>query len=255
MTSPSNTAPGRSPFAPFLAACTFLTRLPLPGAAAVDEDSLARSSVWFPVVGAVVGAFGALTLIGAGRLWPPFVAATLSVLATVLLTGAFHEDALADSADGFGGGWTRERVLEIMSDSRIGAYGVVALVLVLSARIGCLAAMAPMDGARALIGAHVLARWSSLPLIRVLPYARPEGSGNPFVGSVTGARLFSGTLLAVLLASMALGRRVLPAALAAAVVTAVAGRYFRARLGGITGDCLGATNQIVELVTYLTVLA
>lgn len=245
----------RSPFAPFLAAFTFLTRVPLPRPAHVDGEILARSSVWFPVVGAVVGGVGALTLTAAERLWPPFVAAVLSVLATVLLTGAFHEDALADAADGLGGGWTRERALEIMSDSRIGSYGAVALVLVLSARLGCLAAMAPMDGARALVGAHVLARWSSLPLIRALPYARTQGAGKPFVGAVTGPRLFAGTLLAALLVTLALGWRALPAGLAAAAVTAMAARYFKARLGGMTGDCLGATNQIVELVTYLTVLA
>lgn len=255
MTSPSDAAPRRSTLATFFAACTFLTRLPLSGSAHVDTETLARSSVWFPVVGAVVGGFGALTLIAAEKVWPPFVAAVLSLLATVLLTGAFHEDALADAADGFGGGWTRERILEIMKDSRIGSYGTVALVLVLSARVGCLAAMAPMDGARALVGAHVLARWSSLPLIRWLPYARADGAGKPFVGAVTGPRLFAGTLLAALLVTLALGWRALPAGLAAAAVTAIAARYFRARLDGITGDCLGATNQLVELVTYLTVLA
>lgn len=255
MTSPSETASRRFALGPFFAAFTFLTRLPLPGASTMDAETLARSSVWFPVVGAVVGGFGALTLIAAGRLWPPVVAAVLSLLATILVTGAFHEDALADAADGLGGGMTRERVLEIMKDSRIGSYGAVALVLVLSTRIGCLAAMPPMDGARALIGAHVLARWSSLPLIRALPYVRAQGAGKPFVGGVTDLRLLAGTLLAALLVAPALGWRALPAALAAAVVTAIAGRYFRARIGGITGDCLGATNQIVELVTYLTVLA
>jgi adenosylcobinamide-GDP ribazoletransferase len=254
MTPPVLTVPRRSIFGPFLAACTFLTRLPLPGSA-VDAETLARSSTWFPVVGAIVGAVGGLTLTVAGRVWPPFMAAVLSVLATVLLTGALHEDALADAADGFGGGRTREQVLEIMRDSRVGSYGTVALVLVLSARIGCLAAMAPLDGVRALIGAHVFARWSSLPLMLALPYARLEGSGKPFVGGVTRPRVLGGTLLAALFAVPALGWHALPAVLVAAIVTAIAGRYFHSRLGGITGDCLGATNQLVELVTYLTVLA
>lgn len=255
MTPPPDTAARRSPFTPLLAAFTFLTRLPLPGAAHVDAEILARAAAWFPLVGAVVGGFGAATLVAAGRLWPPFVAAVLAILATVLVTGAFHEDALADAADGLGGGHTRERILEIMRDSRIGSYGAVALALVLSARIGCLASMAPEDGARALIGAHVLARWSSLPLIRALPYARAQGAGKPFVEAVTGLRLLAGTLLAALFVAPALGWRALPAGLAAAAITAMAGWYFRARLGGITGDCLGATNQLVELATYLTVLA
>jgi adenosylcobinamide-GDP ribazoletransferase len=253
------TAPGgaeRRPslFAPLAAAFTFLTRLPLPGAAEVDAQTLARSSAWFPVVGAAVGGLGGLALVGASHLWTPFVASVLAVLTTVLVTGGFHEDALADAADGLGGGWTRERVLEIMSDSRIGAYGAVALVLVLTARIGSIAAMSPLDGARALVGAHVLARWSSLPLIRLLPYARAQGSGRPFAGAVTISRLLAGTLLASLLVAAALGRHALPAGIAAAVVTGAAVGYFRARLGGVTGDCLGATNQIVELVTYLVVL-
>jgi adenosylcobinamide-GDP ribazoletransferase len=241
--------------APLLAAFTFLTRLPLPGADQVDGETLARSSLWFPVVGAVVGSVGGAVLVASARVWPPLVAAVLALLATVLLTGAFHEDALADAADGLGGGVTRERALAIMKDSRIGSYGAVALVLVLSGRIACLAAMEPMEGARALIGAHVLGRWSSLPLIRMLPYARTDGSARPFVGAVTGLRLVGGTLLAAGLAGPALGARAVAAGLAAVAVTALATRYFRARLGGITGDCLGATNQIVELITYLTVLA
>ena len=115
-------------------------------------------------------------------------------MATVLLTGAFHEDALADAADGLGGGRDRERMLEIMRDSRIGSYGAVALVLVLGARLGCLAELATPDGARALIGAHVLARWSSLPLIR--PAAvRPGPGSRPSRSSaaVTRLRLAIGT--------------------------------------------------------------
>lgn len=241
-------------WASFCAAFTFLTRLPFPGADRVDAETLGRSSVWFPVVGAVVGAVGGLTFIAAARLWPPFVAATLATLATILLTGAFHEDALADAADGLGGGSTRQEALEIMKDSRIGAYGAVALVLGLSVRIACLAAFTPLDGARVLIGAHVLARWSSLPLLQGLPYARAHGAGKPFVEGVTRARLLAGTLLAVVLVTPALGWRALAAGLVAVVVTAIAGRYFHVRLGGITGDCLGATNQVVELATYLTVL-
>jgi adenosylcobinamide-GDP ribazoletransferase len=254
VTGPAQTRQ-RVMLAPLLAAFTFLTRLPLPGADHVDGETLARSSLWFPVVGAVVGGVGGGVLVAAARVWPPLVAAVLALLATVLLTGAFHEDALADAADGLGGGVTRERALAIMKDSRIGSYGAVALVLVLSGRIACLAAMEPMEGARALIGAHVLGRWSSLPLMRLLPYARIDGSARPFVGAVTGLRLVGGTLLAAGLAGPALGARTLPAGLAAVAVTALAARYFRARLGGITGDCLGATNQIVELITYLTVLA
>ncbi len=238
-----------------LAAFTFLTRIPLPGSDRVDAAMLARSAVWFPLVGAVVGGAGALALVGAGRLWPAPVAAALSLIVTVLLTGAFHEDALADAADGLGGGRDRERMLEIMRDSRIGSYGAVALVLVLGARLGCLAELTTPEGARALVGAHVLARWSSLPLIGVLPYVRAQGAAKPFVGAVTPTRMLVGTVLAAMLVVPSLGSRALAAGLAAIVVTALAGLFFRARLGGITGDCLGAANQVVELSVYMVMLA
>jgi adenosylcobinamide-GDP ribazoletransferase len=242
------------PIGPLLAAFTFLTRLPLPGAVGVDAVTLARSTVWFPLVGAVVGGVGALALEGAARVWPPAIAAALSLMATVLLTGAFHEDALADAAEGLGGGRDREHTLEIMRDSRIGSYGAVALVLVLLARLGCLAALATTDRALTLVAAHVLGRWSSLPLLGLLPYARPDGAAMPFAGT-TAARVIAGTLLAALLVALTLGPRAPAAGVVAIAITAVAAAYFRARLGGITGDCLGATNQIVELATYLVVLA
>jgi len=187
-----------------LAAFTFLTRIPLPGATRVDADLLARSAVWFPLVGAAVGAIGALVLVGAARVWSAPVAAALSLLATVLVTGAFHEDALADTADGLGGGQTRERMLEIMRDSRIGSYGAVALVISLALRMGCLTMLVAPEAAPAVVGAHVLARWSSLPLIGFLPYVRAQGAGKPFVGGVTPVRVLTGTVLAALLAAVAL---------------------------------------------------
>jgi adenosylcobinamide-GDP ribazoletransferase len=238
-----------------LAAFTFLTRIPLPGATRVDADLLARSAVWFPLVGAAVGAIGALVLVGAARVWSAPVAAALSLLATVLVTGAFHEDALADTADGLGGGQTRERMLEIMRDSRIGSYGAVALVISLALRMGCLTMLVAPEAAPAVVGAHVLARWSSLPLIGFLPYVRAQGAGKPFVGGVTPVRVLTGTVLAALLAAVALGPDALVAGVAAGIVTALAGVFFRNRLGGITGDCLGAANQAVELTVYLVVLA
>jgi adenosylcobinamide-GDP ribazoletransferase len=238
-----------------LAAFTFLTRIPLPGAARVDADLLARSAVWFPLVGAAVGGIGALVLVGAARVWSAPVAAALSLLATVLVTGAFHEDALADTADGLGGCQTRERMLEIMRDSRIGSYGAVALVISLALRMGCLTMLVAPEAAPAVVGAHVLARWSSLPLISFLPYVRAQGAGKPFVGGVTPVRVLTGTVLAALLAAVALGSDALVAGVAAGIVTALAGVFFRSRLGGITGDCLGAANQAVELTVYLVVLA
>lgn len=237
----------------FLTGMMFLTRIPCPAWVGYHPDYLAWSTTWFPVIGAVVGAFGAGVFALASAGLPPFVAATLATAATVWLTGAFHEDALADSCDGFGGGWERDQVLAIMKDSRVGSYAVVGVALALATRIGALATMGGPDAAaRALVAAHVLGRWSSLPLIWHQPYVRETGSkSRPFAASVTPARLVVGTLLAVALSAAVLGTRALPALGAAMVVTLVAGRYFRRRLGGITGDCLGAANQLVEIAVYL----
>ena len=249
----------------FCTAVMFLTRLPVPRWVGHDPAWLARSTASFPLVGVVVGLVGGLVVWGAARVWPPTVAAALSTAATVWATGAFHEDALADSCDGFGGGWDRDQVLAIMKDSRIGSYGAVGLGLALITKVAAVAAIAAADGRlalRVLVAAHVLGRWSSLPLIWGLPYVRPSAPGDdgsksrPFAASVTGPRLAAGTAVAVAAVALALDARAHPAAVAgalclAAAVTALAARYFRRRLGGMTGDCLGAANQMVEVATYL----
>ncbi|GJG86160.1 adenosylcobinamide-GDP ribazoletransferase [Gemmatimonadetes bacterium T265] len=245
----------------FFTAVMFLTRIPCPRWVGHDPAWLARSTAYFPLVGVVVGLVGGAALWAAARVWPPFVAAALSTAATVRVTGAFHEDALADSCDGFGGGWEPAQVLAIMKDSRIGSYGAVGLALVLLTKVGALAAIAAADAgtaARALVAAHTLGRWSSLPLIWGLPYVRQDEAGakaKPFAAAVTGPRLAAGSALSagVTAAALApLGPAAVVAALAlAAAVTALAARYFRRRIGGTTGDCLGAANQLVELATYL----
>ncbi len=246
----------------FFTALIFLTRIPSPRWVGHDPAWLARSTVYFPLVGVIVGLAGGAVLWTGAHAWPPFVAAALSTAATVCVTGAFHEDALADSCDGFGGGREPAQVLAIMKDSRIGSYGAVALALALLTKVGALAAITGANAAtavRALVAAHALGRWSSLPLIWSLPYVRagePDGAkSKPFAASVTAPRLAAGTALAAAVTAAALaplGPAAVAAALAlASLVTAAAARYFRRRIGGTTGDCLGAANQLVELATYL----
>lgn len=243
------------------AAITFLTRIPWPAPAdePYEPADLAMGTVWFPVVGAIVGAIGAVVLRFGMAIWPTPIAVVLAVGATVLATGAFHEDALADAADGFGGGWTREQVLAIMKDSRVGSYGVIAVVLVVAAKLAALDAIAGVDRAdavRALVAAHTIARWSSLPLIARYPYVREgAGAGKPVAGQVTTGRLLAGTALAIAILAATIGRRTLAVSGAALVVTGLAGWYSARRIGGITGDCLGAANQCVELATYLVLAA
>lgn len=244
----------------FFTALMFLTRIPCPRWVGYDPALLARSTVYFPLVGVVVGLWGAVLYRGASLGWTPLVAAALATAGTAWLTGAFHEDALADACDGFGGGHDPTRILAIMKDSRVGAYGVVGLGLALITKVAALASVGADDVGlvgHALVAGHVLGRWSSLPLIWGYAYVRDtDGTGRPFAASVTTARLAVGSAVAIGVVAATLPAqplRTVGVLLVAAILTALAGRYFRRRIGGITGDCLGATNQLVELATYLVV--
>lgn len=243
----------RGALRPFLTGVMFLTRIPCPPWVGHDSEYLARSTVWFPLIGALVGGWGAAFYVAGRAGWAaPVVGVLLATAATVWLTGAFHEDAMADACDGFGGGWAKDDILRIMKDSRVGSYGVVGLVLVMALKVAALAALSPGDAVRALIAAHALGRWSSLPLIWRYEYVREtSATGKPFAASVTPARLVIGTVMAALVAGLALGVRAIPAALVVLAVTWMAGRYFRRWIGGITGDCLGAANQVAEMAVYL----
>jgi adenosylcobinamide-GDP ribazoletransferase len=243
------------------AAFTFMTRLPLGRLASHDPADLPASALYFPVVGLVVGLAGGVVYLGAMRLWTDSIAVALSMCATVLVTGAFHEDALADAFDGFGGGWSRDQVLAIMKDSRVGSYALVGVTLTLAVKFAALHALSASQPAigvvRALVVGHVLGRWSSLVLIRGYPYVRPvaedqrPSAGRPFVSGVTTRRFVAATIIMIAIINVAAGWLGLVPLVVAIAVTALAGRYFRARIGGITGDALGAANQLVEVCVYL----
>ena len=251
----------------FLLALQFFTRIPVTGRLAqwvgYSPAMLRASAAHFPAVGWVVGAIGALTLAGALALWQPLVAAVLCTVVTVLLTGAFHEDGLADVADGLGGTSNRERALEIMRDSRIGAFGAIALVLALGLKFALLAALAGQGAwvaCVALLAAHVLSRLVPLAVMRALPYVGAEGGkAKPMADAVSGSAVGIGVLWslpAVALLALAGGAaNGLAALLAAALVGVVMVRLLRRRLGGFTGDALGATQQLSELAIYLALAA
>ncbi|HEY0928763.1 MAG TPA: adenosylcobinamide-GDP ribazoletransferase [Gemmatimonas sp.] len=245
----------------FAAAFTFMTRIPLWRWIAHDLSDLPRSATWFPLVGAVVGAVGAIVFLLADQWWSSLIAALLSTVATVRLTGAFHEDALADSLDGFGGGWTPEQVLTIMKDSRVGSYALVGMILAVVTKCVVLAEFSGAQAAAALIAAHTLGRCASVWLIAALPYVRPAESaerpsaGRPFVDGVHRGRIMAATIASAIVVTLCLGEVALPAITLALLLTAASGRYFRRRIGGITGDALGAVNQLVELGVYLMLAA
>lgn len=236
-------------------ALVFLTRIPVPWTIPDIEARLPRSTPWFPVVGALVGLVGAAAWWGAHTLWGPLPAAIAAVAATVLVTGAFHEDGLADTFDGLGGSPERERALEIMKDSRLGSYGALALMLTVIGRIVALLLLGAAAPA-ALIGAHALARFSSLPLIRWLPYARDDGgTGKPFAGGVGITGLVVAFAFTAALTGLLWQLQATVVWLAAAAIVLLLALWFRRRLQGITGDTLGAANQFVELTALLALAA
>lgn len=243
-----------------LTAVQFLTRLPVPSVPH-EQDSLARAVKFFPIVGLLIGS-GSVALNRALSPHLPLpIVALLIVVYLVAVTGCLHEDGLADSADGFGGGWDRDRVLAIMRDSRIGTYGAAALVLSVLARVSLIASLSRTQVAAYLIAAPVLSRWTTLPLSFYLPPARDQGpdSGKNQIGGqgariarlTAGSSLVFGTLLAFVIVFALLRVRAFIPVLISMGVTLVTALYYKRRIGGITGDCFGATNQLTEIAVYL----
>lgn len=232
-------------------AAIFFTRLPLPSLPAQSADDLRRCAAYFPLVGWLVGGAAAGAWWCAARVFSAPLASGLSLAATVLLTGAMHEDGLADVCDGFGGGAGRERILDIMKDSRIGAFGVIGLLLALGLKWQAVAALPPALVPAMLVAGHALSRAASISLMATLDYAR-EG---PSKARAVTSRLAGGRLalaLALGLGSLALlPPRLWTAAAAVAAVRWAAAVWFRRRIGGYTGDCLGACQQLGELAFLL----
>lgn len=233
----------------FFTALSFLTRIPAPAFTGWEEGRLARSARYFPLAGMVAGALAALVWFCAAPFLPPLAAALLTLAFSALLTGALHEDGLADCADGLGGGFTRERALEIMKDSRVGTYGALALIFSVGIRAAALAALAPLSGALALIAAAVAARAAVVLILLLGRYARKEGGkvSAEGLGKGEAAFAFLTALAGVLIAG--------PAGLAALFAALILARLWlwrlNARLGGYTGDGLGAAAQFGEMAALL----
>ncbi len=228
------------------AAIAFLTRLPVP----VADVPLARAARWFPVAGALVGGIAGAVLLAVSAVLPVPLAAGVAVAAGVLVTGALHEDGLADTADGLGGGRTRERALEIMRDSRIGSYGALALVFSVMLRWTALAGLAPGEGAVALVVAHAVSR-GLMPAVPLLTRcARPHGLGNMLDG-VRAADAGLALLLALAVSLLAGGDGLVAFAVALLASGAMLAWVAR-RLGGYTGDGIGAVQQVGEIAVLLT---
>jgi adenosylcobinamide-GDP ribazoletransferase len=242
-----------------LQALQFLTRLPLPAEIGYSPERMAASPRWYPAVGALIGGVAALVYAAATPVFPPVLAVLVSTAAGLWLTGCLHEDGLADTCDGLGGGATRALALEIMRDSRLGTYGAVALGVALGAKVLALGAPPPALVPSLLIAGHAASRASSVLVIASGTYARDHGTGKPVAGGIgTGGLAFAlaSALLALLPVALLGGWAALGGGLAGLTVGHALMRWqFGRKLGGYTGDCLGAVQQASELGFYLGALA
>jgi adenosylcobinamide-GDP ribazoletransferase len=245
----------------FFTALGYFTRVPVPRWVGYEPHYLNAAARYFPLVGVLIGGLSALVYLAALRVFPAGVAVLLSMAASLLVTGAFHEDGLADCVDAFGGAHTCDDVLRIMHDSRVGAFGAIALVIALALKWQTLTALPPVRAASLMIAAHAASRACAISYLATLDYVRAEGKAKPVAQPLSSAALlcaavfglpwllwpnwpaspdwrFAGLMLAVLIA-----------------LRIAMGRYFIRRIGGYTGDCLGFAQQIFELSIYLVGLA
>lgn len=245
-----------------LTAVQYFTRVPVPASVGHSAEQLDGATRYFPLVGIGVGFVGANTLALFAQWLPAGVSVLLSMLATVMITGAFHEDGLADSADGLYGGWTVAERLRIMKDSRIGTYGVLALLLIVGMKWSALVALGWQLGACALVFAHTLSRGCAVWVMQLLPYVREDETSRakPIAKRVSGVSLVVATLTAAAPALLLAWWTRSATGIGIAVLVAVAMTMFmvrllRSKLGGYTGDALGATQQMCEAAIYVALLA
>jgi adenosylcobinamide-GDP ribazoletransferase len=247
-----------------LVAVSYLTRLPAPSFKAFQPDWAAQSARYFPLVGVLVGLINAGIWWLASRWLPNAVSLGLMIAVSLLVTGAFHEDGFADTCDGFGGGSSTDRVLAIMKDSRIGAYGAIGIFTMLGLKWSGLAAVPAAALPLIVVSAHMWSRWCACGLICCLRYVRTgdDAKARAVAGALSPRSWLAGGLLGVLALFACFGAahglpralefRVMCTSIAAAGITAViAAAYFRQRIGGYTGDCLGAVQQLTELAFLL----
>lgn len=239
-----------------LTAVQYFTRVPVPRWVGHGSAQLNGATRYFPAVGLAVGALAAASVWVLSPVFPSVLVMILSTAITVAVTGAFHEDGLADTIDGFGGGYTRERTLEIMKDSRIGTFGALALFLVLGTKIATLAAMPTAVAMTALVAGHALSRWCGVLLVWRLPYVRIDDStrAKPVVERIGAVDVAVATVFGV--APLALcGVHGVAGLISALLVAGYLASGYRRRLGGYTGDALGAAQQFTEVAFYLALLA
>ena len=254
----------------FFTALMFYTRIPCPKHINHDEEMLNRATRYFPLIGYIVALISFIVLYSSYYLFQNIIICSVFILiSNLLITGAFHEDGFADMCDGFGGGWSKEKILEIMKDSRVGTYGATGLLVILGLKIYLLQLILNftfvqnstliLDCIWILILAHSLSRFCAVCVAYYLPYVREDelSKAKPIAKQhYISDLIFGGVFSIIPLIFLALKYPslfiALPIGLCFTLFFLI--RFFKKWLGGYTGDCLGATQQIVEIVIYLTVI-
>lgn len=235
----------------FLGALGFLTRIRVPDRALARP--LNATAQYFPAVGIVVGIIVASVFQVSSLVLPVLPSIILSTAAGALVTGGFHEDGLSDAADGLGGGWTKEDVLRIMQDSRVGSFGALALVLVLTLKVSTLAEIPKSWIAFSLVAGHAISRFVATTFTYTHEYVRFEGKNKPLADGITKGQLLLAAVFALVPLLLLPWQVWVISFLSIAAVRMYVGYRIRIRIGGYTGDLLGMSQQLTEVMFYLSV--
>jgi len=246
----------------FFTALMFYSRLPCPAWVDHSEEYLNLATRYFPLIGWIVAAISGSVFWAASLVLPTGPAIVLGMIASVLTTGAFHEDGFADVCDGFGGGWTKEKILTIMKDSRVGAYGAIGIGLLLGLKFVALQALLGLGllpAAGLYLAAHSVSRLAAVGIIATATYAREDADAKakPIAKALSAPTFIIAVVLGLApLAMLACYFPLLALVLlpVGAMVVYLRG-YFLKWLQGYTGDCLGTTQQVTEVIVYLSALA
>ncbi len=240
----------------FLTALMFYTRIPVPATLEYSPERLNRSTRYLPLIGWIVGGIGAAVFYGLVQVLPLQLSVFLSMLATILLTGAFHEDGFADFCDGFGGGYTREKIFTIMKDSRIGTYGSIGLIGMLGTKFLALQSMPAYVIPLALVAGHAFSRLMPVIIIFTSWYSREDelSKTKPIGKRGKNSDLILAIIFALVPMSLLPWQLTAIAVPSALLLTFLFKKYTERKIGGYTGDCLGALQQLVEVLFYLCLI-
>ena len=238
----------------FFTALMFYTRIPCPPNITHDPDYLNKATRYFPMMGWIVGGLAALVFGLSSYFFNPPICILLSMVASILTTGAFHEDGWADVCDGFGGGWTKEKILEIMKDSRTGAYGSIGMALMLLFKYIVQTEIQVTQLCVVMIAAHSFSRLCAVGIVATSVYVREndDAKAKPLAKTITIREIIPAFIFGVAPLWM-IGKYCL-AIIPPILLTIYMRRYFHKWIGGYTGDCLGAIQQVSELMFYLGIL-